>query len=247
MKTALITGASTGIGKALAYTFASRGFNLILVARRKALLDEIAKDIRARYKTEVLVHEADLTQKKAVVALYEESKKRTIDVLINNAGFGDFSYPWDVDLDKAERMLDLNVKALTELSLRYVADYRDKEATLINVSSIGGYSIFSSAALYCATKFFVASFTEGISNALHEQGKKMRAKVLAPSATSSEFATRASEDAALNGEEIVSSMEFISAEQLAEYAYALYESDKCVGIVNAANELELKDPIYPAV
>lgn len=245
MKTALITGASTGIGKALAYTFASRGFNLILVARRKALLDEIAEDIRTQHKTGVLVHEADLTRKEAVVALYEESKKHTIDVLINNAGFGDFSYPWDVDLDKAERMLDLNVKALTELSLRYVADYCDKEATLINVSSIGGYSIFSSAVLYCATKYFVASFTEGISNTLQEQGKKMRAKVLAPSSTASEFVARSSDNAGLNGEEILSHMTFINAEQLAEYAYALYESDKCVGIVNAANELELKDPIYP--
>jgi len=98
MKTALITGASTGIGKALAYTFASRGFNLILVARRKALLDEIAEDIRAQHRTEVLVHEADLTQQEAVVALYEESKKHTIDVLVNNAGFGDFSYPWNVDI-----------------------------------------------------------------------------------------------------------------------------------------------------
>ena len=73
----------------------------------------------------------------------------------------------------------------------------------------------------------------------------MRAKVLAPSSTASEFVARSSDNAGLNGEEILSHMTFISAEQLAEYAYALYESDKCVGIVNAANELELKDPIYP--
>ncbi len=68
-------------------------------------------------------------------------------------------------------MLDLNVKALTTLSLLYTHDYADRDATLINVSSIGGYSIFDIAVTYCATKFFVASFTEGLAQNLRDQGK----------------------------------------------------------------------------
>ena len=248
LKYTLITGASSGIGKALAYNFASKGHNLIISARRRDLLDAIQKDIKGKHKVDVIVLEADLLKDSDVTGLYNAGKQYDIDVFINNAGFGDFSYPWDIDMEKAERMVGLNVNALSKLSLLYVRDYCDKDATLINVSSVGGYYQFTVAVTYCATKFYVSSLTEGFARALQAQGKPMRAKVLAPSATSTEFMDRANEDAAINGNDILTDPSvFISAEQLAEYGYELFKSDKVVGIVNGENKLELKDPIYPAV
>ena len=92
------------------------------------------------------------------------------------------------DLRKIESMLHLNVEALTILSSLFVRDYKDIEGTqLINISSCGGYTIVPTAVTYCAAKFYVSTFTEGLARELEEAGAKMRAKVLAPAATKTEF------------------------------------------------------------
>lgn len=103
------------------------------------------------------------------------------------------------------------------------------------------------AVIYCATKFYVASFTEGLALAMQTQGKKMRVKVLAPGATATEFVGQASVNGGIDGDHLFSPEAFISAEQLADYAYQLYQSDKVVGIVNEQNGFDLKDLIYPRV
>jgi len=245
MKHTLITGASVGIGKALAYKFATKGHNLILVARRLELLEELAQDITTKYGLDVVVKKADLGNDAEVLKLYEISKSYEIDAFINNAGLGDYSYSWDLDVEKAIDIVNLNVKALMTLSLMFIKDYKDKEATLINISSGGGYFVFNKAVTYCATKFFVSSFTEGIAQNLKAQNKKLRVKVLAPGATDSEFVKNSELGAAFKGADIFDPNAFISAEQLSEYTYQLYESDKIVGIVQYNKEFELKDPIFP--
>ncbi|RSN80293.1 SDR family NAD(P)-dependent oxidoreductase [Acinetobacter nosocomialis] len=233
MKTVLITGASSGIGKALSYKFAAEGFNLIIVARRIEALEQIKQDIESKYPAiKVYVETADLSKDGSAKQFYEKLNSFQIDVLINNAGFGDYGFPWDVNLEKANDMINLNIKALTDLSLLYVKDYADKDSTLINTASIGGYAQFDIAVIYCATKFYVASFTEGLALAMQTQGKKMRVKVLAPAATSTEFVGQASVNGGIDGDHLFSPEAFISAEQLADYAYQLYQSDKVVGIVN---------------
>ncbi|WP_151793889.1 SDR family NAD(P)-dependent oxidoreductase [Acinetobacter nosocomialis] len=248
MKTVLITGASSGIGKALSYKFAAEGFNLIIVARRVEALEQIKQDIESKYPAiKVYVETADLSKDGSAKQLYEKLNSFHIDVLINNAGFGDYGFPWDVNLEKANDMINLNIKALTDLSLLYVKDYADKDSTLINTASIGGYAQFDIAVIYCATKFYVASFTEGLALAMQTQGKKMRVKVLAPGATATEFVGQASVNGGIDGDHLFSPEAFISAEQLADYAYQLYQSDKVVGIVNEQNGFDLKDLIYPRV
>ncbi|MDN8285839.1 SDR family NAD(P)-dependent oxidoreductase [Acinetobacter baumannii] len=248
MKTVLITGASSGIGKALSYKFAAEGFNLIIVARRVEALEQIKQDIESKYPAiKVHIETADLSKDGSAKQLYEKLNSFQIDVLINNAGFGDYGFPWDVNLEKANDMINLNIKALTDLSLLYVKDYADKDSTLINTASIGGYAQFDIAVIYCATKFYVASFTEGLALAMQTQGKKMRVKVLAPAATSTEFVGQASVNGGIDGDHLFSPEAFISAEQLADYAYQLYQSDKVVGIVNEQNGFDLKDPIYPQI
>ncbi|MCH7392365.1 SDR family NAD(P)-dependent oxidoreductase [Acinetobacter dispersus] len=247
MKTALITGASAGIGKALAYQFAQQGFNLILVARRSEALEQIKQDLENRYSIQVENQIFDLAVSGQTAALYDTVKHHKIDVLINNAGFGDYDLAWNADLSKVMNMVDLNVRALTDLSLRYIKDYVDEDAVLINVSSVGGYAEVDVAIPYCATKFYVSSFTEGVDFSLRTQGKKLRAKVLAPAGTQSEFHNVAADGSGIDINELYNGAVLMTAEQLAESAYQLYLSDKTVGIVNPNNEFELKDAIFPQV
>ncbi|WP_336143134.1 SDR family NAD(P)-dependent oxidoreductase [Acinetobacter sp. 102] len=245
MKTALITGASAGIGKALAYQFAQQGFNLILVARRSEALEQMKQDLENRYSIQVENQIFDLAVSGQTAALYDTVKHHKIDVLINNAGFGDYDLAWDADLNKVMNMVDLNVRALTDLSLRYIKDYVDEDAVLINVSSVGGYAEVDVAIPYCATKFYVSSFTEGIDFSLRTQGKNMRAKVLAPAGTQSEFHNVAADGSGIDINKLYNGAVLMTAEQLAESAYQLYLSDKTVGIVNPNNEFEFKDAIFP--
>ena len=246
MQYTVITGASAGIGKALAYKFASKGHNLIITARRTNELQAIKNDIQQNFQVDIVVYTCDLSEKGKPAELYEKIRQHNVNLLINNAGFGDFSLPWDMNLEKADKMIDLNIKVLTELSLRFAKDRADDDVTLINVSSVGGYNQFSPAVTYCATKFYVSSFTEGIAAAAKSSGKPFRAKVLAPGATESEFMVGAGKDAAMNPNELFADKSmFITSEQLAEYAYDLYESDKVVGIVNAENNFDLLDPVFP--
>ena len=247
MKTALITGASAGIGKALADQFAQQGFNLILVARRSEALEQIKQDLENRYSIQVENQIFDLAVSGQTAALYDTVKHHKIDVLINNAGFGDYDLAWNADLSKVMNMVDLNVRALTDLSLRYIKDYVDEDAVLINVSSVGGYAEVDVAIPYCATKFYVSSFTEGIDFSLRTQGKKLRAKVLAPAGTQSEFHTVAAVGSGIDINQLYKGAVLMTAEQLAESAYQLYLSDKTVGIVNPNKEFELKDAIFPQV
>lgn len=247
MKTALITGASAGIGKALAYQFAQQSFNLILVARRQEALEQIKLDLESRYSIQVENRIFDLAVTGQAAELYEAVKPHHIDVWINNAGFGDYDLAWKANLSKVMNMVDLNVRALTELSLRYVKDYVDQEVVLMNVSSVGGYAEVDVAIPYCATKFYVSSFTEGIDFSLRTQGKNMRAKVLAPAGTQSEFHNVAAVGSEIDINELYNGAVLMTAEQLAESAYQLYLSDKTVGMVNPNNEFELRDAIFPQV
>ncbi len=123
---------------------------------------------------------------------------------VNNAGLGNYDSVAQQDLEKINTMLRLNVEALTILSSLFVRDYKDALGTqLINLSSCGGYTIVPTAVTYCATKFYVSTFTEGLAWELIETGAKMRAKVLAPAATQTEFGKKANNVDALLGEQRV--------------------------------------------
>lgn len=243
----LVTGASSGIGRSLAVEFARNGHNLIITARSEDKLTDLKHSLERDYAISVVAISCDLAESGAAERLYEQCRRFDIEVLINNAGFGDFSNVWDVDADKAQAMLNLNVQALTSLSLAYARDYKDSEATLINVASIGGYNMFGTAVIYCATKFYVASFTEGMAYDLEREGKPMRAKVLAPGATATEFFDRAYVNAAMENDTTADRSKYKSPDELAQDTYRLFESDKAVGYVGTEGQLELRDPIFPRV
>lgn len=248
MKYTVITGASSGIGYETALAFASRGKNVVLVARRKDQLEEVRSEIaRIHPEVDVVIRATDLSVTDLVYKLYESLQPYQIDTWINNAGFGNFASVGAQDLNKIDTMLHVNVEALTILSSLFVRDYSKVEGTqLINVSSGGGYTIVGNAITYCATKFYVSAFTEGLSHELKNQGAHMQAKVLAPAATETEFAKRALD---LNAFEYQGTVpKFHTAKEMAGFMLDLYDSDKVVGIVNGLTyEFELRDAIFPYV
>lgn len=225
----LITGASSGIGQATAELFASKGRHLILVARRVDRLEAIQKDLQAKYDgLEVLIRPCDLTDTASLPAFYDSLKDYHITTWINNAGIGLLGEVAENTLPKVENMLKLNVEALTILSTLYVQDYASVPgAQLINVASAAGYIVSPSAVTYCASKFYVTAFTEGLDQEMRSNGSTLRAKVLAPSATTTEFAANATDRT--DFEYFATSN---TSADVAGFLEELYQSDQTVGYVD---------------
>ncbi len=243
-KYTVITGASSGIGSAVAKAFAKRGKNLILVARRIERLIELKKELAEKSPDlDVVVKVCDLCRNQNVHQLYEELKVYDIETWVNNAGFGDYNSVAEQDISKTEAMLRLNVEALTILSTLYVSDFKDVAGTqLINLSSRGGYVLVPNAITYCATKFFVSAFTEGLAHELKSAGAKLQAKVLAPAATKTEFGMVANNVSEYDYDK--SFGKYHTCEQMAGFLLRLYDNDQVVGIVNWETfEFTLSDPI----
>ncbi|EUJ44465.1 SDR family NAD(P)-dependent oxidoreductase [Listeria riparia] len=248
MKYTVITGASSGIGYETALAFATRGKNLVIVARRQAELEELKNAaLTINPELDIKIKTTDLTVTENVYELYESLKELKLETWINNAGFGNFDLIGEQKLTKIESMLHLNIEALTILSSLFVRDYADVEGTqLINISSRGGYNIISNAVTYCATKFYVSAFTEGLAQELITTGAKMRAKVLAPSATETEFAQRATDTDSFDYEKGVA--KFHTSKEMAGFLLDLYDNEKIVGLVNGRDfTFELQDPQFTYV
>lgn len=248
-KYTVITGASSGIGYETALAFARRGKNLVIVARRTEELEKLKSEIaNINPDLDVVIKTVDLSISKNAYKLYEELKEYKIETWINNAGFGNFASVGDQNLPKIETLLHLNIEALTILSSLYVRDYSTVEGTqLINVSSGGGYTIVGNAITYCASKFYVSAFTEGLAHELKEQGANMQAKVLAPAATETEFA-KVSNDLKENVSLKGLLPKYHTAKEMAGFMLDLYDSEKVVGIVDGETyEFQLKDPIHPYI
>lgn len=245
MKYTVITGASSGIGYEAAKAFAKKKKNLILVARNKEKLQKLKEEILKEHNSlDVVIKNTDLSVIPNVYNLYEEIKDYSIETWINNAGFGDYSIVANQSLEKIENMLRLNIEALTILSTLFVQDYHDVQATqLINISSAGGYVIVPTAVTYCASKFYVSSFTEGLARELKEANSKLKAKVLAPAATKTNFGNTANGISDYDYDK--SFGKYHSSEEMAQFLMELYDSDKVVGSVNRETfKFELKDPVF---
>lgn len=240
-----ITGASSGIGLEAAKLFAKSGSNLILVARRKERLEKVKEELSMSFPAiDVVVRVSDLTETKNVVQLYEDLKGYHIETWINNAGFGNYDSVANQNIEKISNLIHLNIEALTILSSLYVRDYKDIEGTqLINISSRGGYMLVSNAVTYCASKFFVSAFTEGLARELQSNNNLMKAKVLAPAATKTEFGKVATDSEEYDYDAHFS--KYHTSEEMAAFLMKLYNSDKVVGLVDVTNfEFILSDPLF---
>ncbi|MBU3700038.1 MAG: SDR family NAD(P)-dependent oxidoreductase, partial [Candidatus Kapabacteria bacterium] len=155
MPTALVTGASGGIGYELAHEHARRGGDLVIVARNEGALHNHREAWQKQYGVAVHVIAADLSQPGSAKALYDEVCRRglTIDILINNAGFGQYGLFDESDVDRALQMLELNIVALTMLTRLFVADMvRRGSGRIMNVASTASFQPVPLMTLYAATK-----------------------------------------------------------------------------------------------
>lgn len=241
----VITGASSGIGYETAKAFAKRGKNLVIVARSKENLEKLKEEILHETPSlDVIVKCVDLSVTSNVYQLYEELKPYCIETLVNNAGFGNYSSVANQNLQKVEAMLRLNIEALVILSSLFVHDYKDVFSTqLINISSSGGYIIVPNAVTYCASKFFVSTFTEGLARELKECNAKLQAKVLAPAATKSNFGNIANNVEKYDYDKSFGT--YHTSKEMADFLLKLYDSNEVVGIVNRESfEFELSSPLF---
>ncbi|WP_394255038.1 SDR family NAD(P)-dependent oxidoreductase [Pseudoclavibacter helvolus] len=193
-QTVLVTGASSGLGAEFARQLASRGSDLVLVARREAKLAELAADLRGRYGVTVTTIAADLGEPGAASALTSEIERRGVRVtsLINNAGFGTSGAFHDVAPERVRAEIALNVAALVDLTQALIGQLRAGDGFLVNVASVAGYQPTPGFAVYGATKAFVRSFTEALW--AESAGTGLRVVALSPGPTSTEFFDVAGED-----------------------------------------------------
>jgi len=188
----LVTGASSGIGLQLARIFAEHGYDLILVARRVAELQELAESCRIEHGSQVHVFPMDLLAPDAVANLVQqiEDSELRVDILVNNAGLMDMGRFAEIKLERHERLLQLNVVVLTSLAHRLLpAMMRRGQGRIMNVASTSSFQPVPSMALYAASKAFVLSFSESLSEELKGTGVTVTA--LCPGITKTDMLDRA--------------------------------------------------------
>ncbi len=184
-KWAVITGASSGIGRELAKLYSTRGFDIVLVARRKDRLTELADTL----KCETKIIEADLSDRDTCKAIFDEVSDLNVQLLINCAGFGAVGSFEQIDLDRQIKMIDVNCTAVAILTHTFLKDfrYRDSGAILNVASSAGLMPGGPNMSMYYATKSFVVALTNGIYEELKSAGSHVKVAALCPGPVNTEF------------------------------------------------------------
>jgi short-subunit dehydrogenase len=184
--TAVITGASAGIGEGFARHLTRAGYDVVLVARRRERLELLAAELGAKHGVNASVLQADLAMAADTATVAERVRRDDVTLLVNNAGFGTFAEAAELPLDRELEEIDLNVRALTQLCHAALGPMRAKRSgTIINVGSTASYQPIPFMATYAATKAYVLSLSE----ALHEEAKADGVTVtcLCPGFTRTEF------------------------------------------------------------
>ena len=184
-QTALITGASSGIGAAFAKQLSEKGYDLILVARREERLAKLSQSLQ----TDCDIITADLSKEEDCLDLYEQTKGKQIDILINCAGFGDFGDFSSTSLEKELDMIDVNIKAVHILTKKFLPDMMARDAGyILNVASVAGLMPAGPyMATYYATKAYVTSFTSAIAEELANEKSNVYVGALCPGPVDTEF------------------------------------------------------------
>ena len=191
-KTALVTGASSGIGLELARIFARENHHLVLVARSADKLRQLAAELEKAHGTRSLILAVDLTEPGASAYVLDQTTRAdvTVDVLVNNAGFGQYGPFAQSDLEECLRQIQLNVTTLTHLTRLYLPGMIERgSGRVLNVASTAAFQAGPLMAVYYATKAYVLHFSEAIANEL--QGSGVTVTCLCPGPTTTEFHKRA--------------------------------------------------------
>lgn len=231
-KTALITGASNGIGLELAKIHAKNSDNLVLVARSKDKLEELKADLEKQYKVTIYIIAKDLSLPNSAQDIFEEVKKQniTVNYLVNNAGFGDFGMFAETDWKKEEQMINLNITTLTQFTKLFLQDMiKNGGGKIMNVASTAAFQSGPTMAVYYATKAYVLSFSEAIDNEVRPQGVTVTA--LCPGATESGFQAVAK----MEESKLVKGRKLPTSKEVAEYGYKAMMRGKTVAIHGTMN------------
>jgi short-subunit dehydrogenase len=187
-QTALITGASSGIGYEMAKEIARHNYDVILVARREDKLRELEKQLEKHVAVTVIV--LDLAREGAAQTLFDSLQGRPIDLLINNAGFADYALFAESSLSKISAMMQVNMIALTQITHLFLPPMIARgQGRILQVASIAGFFPGPQMSIYYATKAYVLSFSEALANEV--KGTRVSVTCLCPGATTSEFQARA--------------------------------------------------------
>lgn len=180
----LITGASSGIGRDMARYLSTFNFDLFLIARDKKILEEEFKD----YKNKIKTYEYDLSKDQECIKLYNEVKEEKIDILINNAGFGDAGNFSETSLGKEMNMIDLNIKAYHILTKLFLKDFVKRNyGRILNVASMAGFMSGPYMATYYATKNYVVNLSLAINEELRRDNSKVKISIFCPGPVSTNF------------------------------------------------------------
>jgi uncharacterized protein len=233
MATALITGASSGIGLELVKIFAANKINLVLVARSEGKLNELANEAKQQGVT-VQVLAKDLSSYNTSNEIFDWCAKQNIqiDYLVNNAGIGYFGFFYDSDWKKQEQIINLNITALTQLTHLFLPGMvQRKNGKVLNVASTAAFQPGPTMSVYYATKAYVLHFSEAIANELENTGVTVTA--LCPGPTESGFQSAA----AMEQSKLVKGKKLPTSKQVAEYGYAAMMKGKKVAIHGIMNYL----------
>lgn len=240
MKYTVVTGASLGLGRAIAIRLAKEGKNLILIARSKGRLDALKKELESINRIEVLVKVRDLGDMAEVNSLYEDIKKYDIENFINNAGLGHSFGIDENDTKITENLIGVNINALTTLSIKYVQDnLLNTGATLVNIGSVLGYMMPKSGVVYSASKFYVNAFTEGLYRELKLSGAGVRVKLLAPAYIETNFMNTAKQSKEFDSLEGVAK-KYHKPEEMADILVEFLKTDYPVATIKDLETYEVE-------
>jgi short-subunit dehydrogenase len=231
--TALVTGASTGIGLELSRLFAANGHDLVLVARSKQKLDEVAAELSAKHGVRAVVVAADLQDPGSAARVAEAVAREgiTVEYLVNNAGFGANAPFLDTDVTRSLDMIALNVTALTHLTYLFAKGMRERgHGGVLNIGSTAGFQPGPGMAVYYATKAYVVSFTEAIAEEFASGGVHVTA--FCPGPVETEFARIAGND-----DSVLFKLGAAKADAVAQDAYRTFMKRRVLVIAGATNWL----------
>ena len=222
---ALVTGASSGIGRDMARYLNSLGYDLIITARDSKKLEELKRELNAKNDRIVDIIVKDLAKTEECISLYNEIKEKYefVDVVINNAGFGLCGRFCDTSLEKELSMIDTNIKAVHILTKLFLKDMVEKdEGRILNVSSIAGFMPGPLMATYYSTKNYVLRLTQSIKEELNKSKSNVKISVVCPGPVNTNFNNVANVKFALKG---------LSSEYVAKYAIDKMLKNKSVIVV----------------
>lgn len=233
-ETVLVTGASSGIGRELAFCFARDGADCVLLARSEDALHDLAETLTSRFDVAANVLPADLSEHDAAAKIQDELNERglSVDVLVNNAGFGARGRFAELDRQRQIDMIQVNVTTLTDLTRCLLPDMLERgEGGVLNVASTAAFQPGPRMSVYYATKAYVLSFSDGLSEELSDTG--VTATCLAPGPTRTSFI----DEARMDESRLFQFATVMSAEDVAQTGYEAFRTGRPVAIPGVANKL----------